>query len=83
MGNARKMAITANVISGLDAANKAKPTLGDLSFEVQYNKVWQDLPGNCNGGAVCVAATPLIVNGTAINKDPSNWVGRLTASRNW
>jgi hypothetical protein len=83
MGNARKMSITANVIWGLNAANKSKPTLGDLSFEVQYNKVWQDLPGNCNGGAVCIAATPLFVNGTAINKDPSNWVGRLTASRNW
>jgi len=83
IGNARKMAITANVIWGNNYVNKAKPTLGELSFEVQYMKLWQDLPGNCNGGPVCAAATLPIVNGHAIDKDPSNWIGRLTATRSW
>jgi hypothetical protein len=80
LGNANKQAITANVIWGNNYFNKAKPTLGELSFEVQYNQVRQDLPSNCNGVGGCgVAATPL----TIVSKDTNNWVGRLTATRSW
>jgi hypothetical protein len=73
--------VTLNFIWGADVQGTAKPTLGELSFEVQYNIVNQDLPNNCNGGsAVCGPITPLPVG---VAQNPSNWVGRLTYSRGW
>jgi hypothetical protein len=81
LGNANKSSITANVIWGNNYFNKAKPTLGELSFEVQYNIVHQDLPNNCNGISGCVGTIPTPL--TIVSKDTNNWVGRLTATRSW
>jgi Porin subfamily len=82
LGNAQKNSVTFNLIWGANRPPQAKPTLGELSFEVQYNSVTQTLPGNCNGGlSVCVAATNPGIYGVSANN--SNWVGRLTATRSW
>jgi len=77
LGKARKMALTAEVSWGTTRNGTTRPTFWRADFEVQYLKVWQDLPCNNNGlaGPVCGAPTALPVG---ISKDPSSWVWRTT-----
>jgi hypothetical protein len=84
LGNGTIQRVTLNFIWGADVQGTSKPTLGELSFEVQYNWLRQDLPCN-NGGvgaAICVAPTAL-PSAFGVSQNPSNWVGRLTYSRGW
>jgi hypothetical protein len=81
-GAATKNSVTANLIWGANRPPVSVPTSAEVSFEVQYNKITRDLPGNCNGGlSACVAATDPAIFG--VTKDPSNWVGRLTITKGW
>jgi len=89
LGNARKLQLTANVIWGANGdPTIPKQTSGELAFEVQYNKLWQDLPNNCNGDitaagqAACAGVAPTALP-VGITKDPSNVVFRLTATKSW
>jgi Porin subfamily len=81
LGKARKMALTADLIWGANVFGKSTPTSWEVGFEVQYLKVWQDLPCANNGNVgVCIAPTALPAN---ISKDPSTYVGRVTITRDW
>jgi hypothetical protein len=77
LGKARKMALSGEISWGTTRQGTTRPVFWRADFEVQYLKVWQDLPCNNNGlaGAVCGAPTALPVG---ISKDPSSWVWRTT-----
>ena len=77
LGNARKMALTGEISWGVTRQGTTRPVWWRADFEVQYLKVWQDLPCNNNGIAsgVCGAPTALPIN---VSKDPSSWVWRTT-----
>jgi len=87
LGKSHKAQFTANLIWGANGDNTApKQTFMEVQFEFQYNKLWQDMPCNNNGNAfaaTCGLATPLVVAGVPLDKDPSNWVGRVTITKNW
>jgi hypothetical protein len=88
LGNARKMALTAELSFGVSRNGTTKPVFWRWDTEVQYLKVWQDLPCN-NGGVVGLATcTPSAATLAALatvggNKDPSTWVWRNTITFNW
>jgi len=82
LGNAKKTALTAELSWGVSRNGSTRPVFWRADFEVQYLKVWQDLPGNCNGNVsgVCLAPTALPVG---IAKDPDSWVFRTTITYDW
>jgi hypothetical protein len=81
LGVATKNSFTVNFIWGESRTGQMKPTMGEHSFEFQYNAITQALPGNCNGGlSACVAQTALPVG---IKQNPSSWVARYTWTRGW
>jgi hypothetical protein len=83
LGKARKLDLTAELSWGVSRNGTTKPVFWRADFELQYRKLWQDLPNNCNGGGpggICFLPTALPVG---INKDPSNWVWRTTITMDW
>jgi hypothetical protein len=83
MGQGTLNRVTLNFIWGANVVGASVPTLGELSFEVQYWWLRQDLPNNCNGGfTACVATGPTPVP-LGITQNPASWVGRMTFTRNW
>ncbi len=82
LGNARKLALTAELSWGVSRNGYAKSVFWRLDTEVQYLKVWQDLPCNNNGNAAaaCGVATALPVG---ISKDPDSYVWRNTITFDW
>jgi hypothetical protein len=82
LGNAKKTALSAELSWGVSRNGTTRPVFWRADFEVQYLKVWQDLPGNCNGNVsgVCLAPTALPVG---IAKDPDSWVFRTTITYDW
>jgi hypothetical protein len=93
MGNARKTALTAELSWGISRNGTTKPVFWRVDWEVQYLKVWQDLPCNNNGNlatAGCGAPTILAgAGGTAANplgsiaQNPDSWVFRTTITYDW
>jgi hypothetical protein len=82
LGKARKMNLTGEISWGVSRNGSTKPVFWRLDAEVQYSKIWQDLPCNNNGnvGAACGLATAIPFG---ITKDPSNWVYRTTITYDW
>jgi hypothetical protein len=82
LGKARKMNLTGEISWGTSRNGSTKPVFWRLDAEVQYSKIWQDLPCNNNGnvGGVCIAPTAIPLG---ITKDPSNWVYRTTITYDW
>jgi hypothetical protein len=82
LGKARKMALSAELSFGANTYGTLKPTFWRLDFEVQYLKVWQDLPCNNNGLALAVCGAPTTLP-FGIAKDPDTYVFRATLSKDW
>jgi hypothetical protein len=82
LGKARKLALTGEISWGTSRNGSTKPVFWRLDAEIQYFKIWQDLPCNNNGnvGGVCFAPTALPLG---ITKDPSTWVWRTTITMDW
>jgi hypothetical protein len=81
LGKARKGDVSAEISWGTSRNGTTRPVFWRVDFEVQYLKIWQDLPSNCNGIAGCaVAATPLPLG---IAQNPSSWVWRTTLTFDW
>jgi hypothetical protein len=83
LGNAKKMALTAELSWGISRNGSTRPVFWRADFEVQYLKVWQDLPCNNNGNvavAACGLATALPVG---IAQNPDSWVFRTTITYDW
>jgi len=77
LGKARKMALTGEISWGATRNGTTRPVFWRADFEVQYLKVWQDLPCNNNGNVVAACGAPTAIP-VGINKDPSSWVWRTT-----
>jgi hypothetical protein len=85
LGNARQLALGANLIWGTRRPQSSGGVMGmgaDLQAEVMYFKTWQDLPCNNNGNAAVPCGTPTAFP-VGISKDPSNIEYRLTATRSF
>jgi hypothetical protein len=83
LGKARKLNLTGEISWGTSRNGTTKPVFWRADFEVQYSKVWQDLPCNNNGNVgtgVCGLPIAIPLN---ITKDPSNWVWRTTITYNY
>ena len=83
LGKARKMALTGELSFGANSFGTTRPTFWRLDLEVQYLKVWQDLPCANNGNtALAVCGTPTTLP-FGITKDPDTYVFRATLSKDW
>jgi hypothetical protein len=83
LGKARKMNLTAELSWGTSRNGTPRPVFWRLDSEVQYSKIWQDLPCNNNGNVgtgVCLTPTAIPLG---ITKDPSSWVYRATITFDW
>jgi hypothetical protein len=83
LGKARKFSVAGEISWGVSRNGSTKPVFWRLDAEVQYSKVWQDLPCNNNGNVgtgICIAPTAVPLG---ITKDPSNWVYRTTITMDW
>ena len=93
LGNARKTALTAELSWGTSRNGTTRPVFWRVDWEVQYLKVWQDLPCNNNGNvAVAVCGAPTILAGAggtlgnplgSIAQNPDSWVFRTTITYDW
>jgi len=75
LGVGTLQAYTAEISWGISRNGSTRPVWWRMDLEVQYRKLNQELPANCNGGAVCVAPTAIPLG---ISQNPGNWVGRAT-----
>ena len=86
LGNAKKTALTAELSWGVSRNGTTRPVFWRVDFEVQYLKVWQDLPeqrcGNVSRG-VCIALRGTRALPVGITKDPDSWVFRTTITYDW
>jgi hypothetical protein len=83
LGKARSLYLTAELSWGISRNGSNRSVWWRLDSEVQYHKVWQDLPCNNNGNVgtgVCLAPTAVPLG---ITKDPSNWVYRATITMDY
>jgi hypothetical protein len=81
VGKANLQAYTAEISWGISRNGSTKPVWWRLDSEVQYRKVNQSLPNNCNGNVGCgIAGTPIPLG---IAQNPSNWVYRATITMDW
>jgi hypothetical protein len=93
MGNAKKTALSAELSWGVSRNGSTRPVFWRVDWEVQYLKVWQDLPCNNNGNLAAVGCgAPTILagaGGTAANplgsiaQNPDSWVFRTTITYDW
>lgn len=87
LGKAHKMQLTGNIVWGANqdagiTKTYTHVTSPEVQFEVQYSKLWQDMPCNNNGDATIACITPTALP-AGITKDPSNVVYRFTVAKNW
>jgi hypothetical protein len=82
LGKARKLNLTGELSWGISRNGSTRSVGWRLDAEVQYSKVWADLPCANNGLAGPVCATPTAVP-LGITKDPSNYVFRSTITMDW
>jgi hypothetical protein len=82
LGKARKFALSGELSFGANTYGTLKPTFWRLDLEVQYLKVWQDLPCNNNGLSLAVCGAPTAIP-IGISKDPDTYVIRATLSKDW
>jgi hypothetical protein len=81
LGKAHLDAYTAELSWGISRNGSTKPVWWRLDSEIQYRKVSQALPSNCNGNVGCgIAGTPIPLG---ISQNPSNWVYRTTITMDW
>jgi Porin subfamily len=77
LGKAHKVALTGEISWGTTRYGTTRPTSWRVDNEIQWFKIWQDLPNNCNGGSICAAPTPLPAT---IAQDPWTLVWRETVT---
>ncbi len=82
LGNARKLALTAELSWGISRNGYPGSVFWRLDTEVQYLKVWQDLPCNSNGNAAAACGIPTALP-VGISKDPDTYVWRNTITFDW
>jgi hypothetical protein len=82
LGKANMQAYTAELSWGTSRNGTTKPVWWRLDSEVQWRKLNQALPNNCNGGGAgtCLATTAIPLG---ISQNPSNWVYRTTITFDW
>jgi hypothetical protein len=82
LGNARFWDATAELSWGTSRNGTTKPVFWRVDFELQYRKIWQDLPCNNNGVTSGACGTPTALP-LGIAQDPSTWVWRTTLTFDW
>jgi hypothetical protein len=83
LGNAKKTALTAELSWGTSRNGSTRPVFWRVDWEVQYLKVWQDLPCNNNGNlAIAACGTPTAIP-VGIAQNPDSWVFRTTITYDW
>jgi hypothetical protein len=82
LGNAKKTALSAELSWGVSRNGSTRPVFWRVDWEVQYLKVWQDLPCNNRGVVAAACGTPTALP-VGITKDPDSWVFRTTITYDW